>query len=149
MSFIFSQIHISFIFKILFILEIEIEIERERDKERDRERQRERERERQKETERETERKRERERERERDRKRQRKRQKERQRERERETFSEKKNFSGFECLFYGPFLGTDPSCFLSWERMVLEKYFIYNGQSILLNLFLNIYLIKFVTLNF
>merc|ERR1719150_1526834 len=39
----------------------------------------------------------------------------------------------GFLCFMYGELLGTDPSCFISWENVAIEKFFYYNTISILI----------------
>jgi len=34
----------------------------------------------------------------------------------------------GFLCITYGQVLGTDPNCFISWEKAPLEIFFLYNS---------------------
>ena len=45
----------------------------------------------------------------------------------------------GFLCFMYGELLGTDPSCFVSWENVVIEKFFYYNTLTILITAYFEI----------
>merc|ERR1711915_718084 len=42
----------------------------------------------------------------------------------------------GALCYMYGELLGTHPNCFISWENVVVEKFFYYNTGTLLMTLY-------------
>ena len=45
----------------------------------------------------------------------------------------------GALCYMYGQLLGTHPNCFISWENVVVEKFFYYNTGTLLMTAYFEI----------